>query len=271
MFPVAIVIVALCYIMITGGCDARKSQVIKEEDEPAYVRAQSEKKRGNFKEALSAFSKVVEKRSDAPESHMEIGLIYLNNLNDPIAAIYHFRKYLELKPDTKQSQFVRQCIETSQKKFAAGLPCNPFGVDDYNLKLEESLRKLNAENIELKEKLNELMIQLEKSQGTQSSGRNVATTSATKPQETEVAPAHNTTPTRQTASASQTSSRTQSSANTQVIASGKFYTVQPGDTLSSISRKFYKTDNRWKDIYNANRDRMSSPTNLKPGQQLRIP
>ena len=49
------------------------------------------------------------------------------------------------------------------------------------------------------------------------------------------------------------------------------YTVQAGDTLSSISRKIYGTPNRWRDIFTANRDRLATASSLKPGQVLKIP
>ncbi|MGB0257810.1 MAG: LysM peptidoglycan-binding domain-containing protein, partial [Coraliomargarita sp.] len=49
------------------------------------------------------------------------------------------------------------------------------------------------------------------------------------------------------------------------------YTVQSGDSLSTISRKFYGTPSRWIDIYQANRDRLSSENALRVGQELRIP
>ena len=53
--------------------------------------------------------------------------------------------------------------------------------------------------------------------------------------------------------------------------SGRNYTVQPGDTLGKISIKFYGTSRRYMDIYNANRDVLSSPSNVTVGQQLIIP
>lgn len=49
------------------------------------------------------------------------------------------------------------------------------------------------------------------------------------------------------------------------------YIVQPGDTLGKISVRFYGTSRRYMDIYNANRDILSSPSSLQVGQQLRIP
>jgi LysM repeat protein len=49
------------------------------------------------------------------------------------------------------------------------------------------------------------------------------------------------------------------------------YVVQTGDTLASISRKFYKSPARWKKILNANRKNIDDPEKLKIGQRLIIP
>jgi LysM repeat protein len=49
------------------------------------------------------------------------------------------------------------------------------------------------------------------------------------------------------------------------------YVVQSGDTLFSISRKFYKSPKRWKDILNANRKSIHDPKKLTVGQTLVIP
>jgi len=49
------------------------------------------------------------------------------------------------------------------------------------------------------------------------------------------------------------------------------YQVQPGDTLTSISRKIYQSPNRWKDILDANQNQLSNPDELKPGQTIILP
>jgi len=49
------------------------------------------------------------------------------------------------------------------------------------------------------------------------------------------------------------------------------YVVQSGDTLFSISRKFYKSPKRWKEILNANRKSIRDPKKLTVGQTLVIP
>jgi tetratricopeptide (TPR) repeat protein len=52
---------------------------------------------------------------------------------------------------------------------------------------------------------------------------------------------------------------------------GHTYIVKRGDTLDSISRKFYKSSAHWKEILDANRKSIDDPDNLKVGQRLKIP
>jgi LysM repeat protein len=49
------------------------------------------------------------------------------------------------------------------------------------------------------------------------------------------------------------------------------YVVQSGDTLFSISRKFYKSPKHWKEILDANRKSIRDPKKLTVGQTLVIP
>ena len=49
------------------------------------------------------------------------------------------------------------------------------------------------------------------------------------------------------------------------------YTVKPGDTLSKIAKEFLGDANAYMDIFNANRDQLTDPNLIKPGQVLKIP
>jgi nucleoid-associated protein YgaU len=49
------------------------------------------------------------------------------------------------------------------------------------------------------------------------------------------------------------------------------YTVKPGDTLSKIAKHFLGDANAYNDIFEANRDQLSDPDKIKPGQVLKIP
>jgi nucleoid-associated protein YgaU len=53
--------------------------------------------------------------------------------------------------------------------------------------------------------------------------------------------------------------------------SQRSYTVKSGDTLSKISQQFYGDASQYTKIYQANRDQLSDPNKIQPGQQLVIP
>ncbi len=253
---------ASLYILTAGGCDFGKSEAVKETSETHFVRGQDELRRGNVSEAMSAFLKVTEKRKDAPESHFELGRIYLDNMNDPIQAIYHFRKFLELKPNSQVSPMVRQMINTAQKKFAASLPESPFENNVRRMELEELLQKVQKENLELKQRLDAAADMIDSLKASQ----NVSVARVQSSSSRSEAPSQNT-----AAQAPERGSSASATAPQVRRDTPSSYVVQPGDTLSNISRKVYGRKSRWREIYNANRDRMATPESLKPGQVLRIP
>lgn len=49
------------------------------------------------------------------------------------------------------------------------------------------------------------------------------------------------------------------------------YKVQPGDTLSKISKEFYGNANDYNRIFEANRDKLESADKISAGQELVIP
>jgi nucleoid-associated protein YgaU len=149
---------------------------------------------------------------------------------------------------------IRQMIDTAKKKFAATLPQTPFDNDARRMELEELLPKLQKENVELKQRLDDAIKLADSLKASQ---------------KVSVAP------TRKEERQTSREEKKQSQQTSQKIEVKRdvppTYTVQPGDTLSNISRKVYGKKNRWRDIYKANRDRMATPESLKPGQTLRIP
>jgi LysM repeat protein len=49
------------------------------------------------------------------------------------------------------------------------------------------------------------------------------------------------------------------------------YTVQPGDTLSSIAQRFYGSSADWPSLYQANRSVIQNPNLISPGEVLDVP
>ena len=243
-------------VLVLQGCGP-STNVTQETDERAYRRGKSLLREGRKDEALQAFQIVISSRPDATESHLEAGLIYLNHIKDPLAAIYHFRNYLALSPQGEYTDFVKELILTAQKDFAQTLPGEPFGNEVDRVNLMETVNKLQEENNQLKQKILALQTDLtnqERQIQRYVQALNQAGSGSSRP--AEIAPI-----VIQPAQGSTTNQGT----------GQQSYTVQAGDTLSLISRRVYGVSNRWKEIYEANRDQLPSSNALKPGQVLRIP
>jgi nucleoid-associated protein YgaU len=52
---------------------------------------------------------------------------------------------------------------------------------------------------------------------------------------------------------------------------GRTYTVKSGDTLSKIAKEHLGDANAYMKIFNANKDQLTDPDKIKPGQVLNIP
>ena len=49
------------------------------------------------------------------------------------------------------------------------------------------------------------------------------------------------------------------------------YTVQKNDTLQKIAQKYYGTTKKWQLIFEANKDKLSAPDKIYPGQIINLP
>lgn len=57
----------------------------------------------------------------------------------------------------------------------------------------------------------------------------------------------------------------------QPLQPARYHLVQSGDTLSGLAREYYGSSGQFNVIFNANRDILSDPNKIQPGQRLRIP
>jgi len=238
------------------GCAPSGVEIVSETDEKQYQLGQDYKNQGRMEEALGAFERVIDARRDAPESHLEAGYIYLRTMKDPINAIYHFNRYLRLQPQSPQATQVRQLIETAQKEFARQLPAQPYEGELDRIDLMDLVKTLKQENDSLKRELMAATARVEQLENVLGQARR-PTQGQTHSQTGQIqvsAPIQQVDPVAATPSSAP-----------------RTYAVQSGDTLSAISNRFYGTPSRWIDIYQANRDRLSSESALRVGQEIRIP
>jgi nucleoid-associated protein YgaU len=63
----------------------------------------------------------------------------------------------------------------------------------------------------------------------------------------------------------------QSGSSSTAPAGSRSYTVKKGDSLSKIAKREYGDAQQWHRIYEANRDSISNPDLIQPGQVLQLP
>lgn len=269
-----------------GGND--RLSYATEIDEPFYREGQSLLKTGRKQEALSAFLKVIEQRGDdAPESHLEVGLLYLQHINDPLAAIYHFKKFLALRPNSPQASLVRQRIDSAIREFARTLPAQPLENKLQRVDLVATLDRLQQENERLKQQLADLQAgradsTLLADRGPSGSAPAAVAVDANRPVSFNFDPmpvVHTQKPVLTSAPVRANIPPATTAAKpaqkppvaTPSTRSARKYIVRPGDTLVKISQQLYGTKTRYKDIFNANRGVMKSDSDLKVGMELTIP
>jgi len=267
-----------------AGCgDNDRITYASELDEPNYREGQSLMKAGRRHEALTAFLKVVDKRrDDAPESHLEVGLLYAQHINDPLSAIYHFRKYLALRPNSPQAPLVRQRIDAAIREFARTIPAQPLDSQVQRVDLIATLDKLKQENDALKQQLAEArtgrVVAL--GEGDNAPAATTPTVTAAPVQDFKFSLENLTTvrtrpaapaPQRVTPAPQPTAPVRQATTPAAAPAGARRHIVRPGDTLSKLAQQYYSDRARWRDIFAANRNVMKNESDLKVGMELRIP
>ena len=227
------------------GCGSSSLPGIEENDS-AYDRGRANLRQGHEVEALDEFLSVTRRIVQSPQSHIEVGrlLMKLENRRDPVAAIYHYRRFLQLSPESKEAATVEQLIVTAEREIIRKLPGEPY------VEHLEALR-LRKENSRLERELADMRVRLGLPLGTADVLQALSTAAGPTPSSPPPDPSSLVKPPEP------------SIARTHV--------VQQGDSLYAISRKFYGDSAHIDLIYNANRDVLINKRSLKIGQKLRIP
>ena len=233
------VLVSVIVLLISSCSDFEGSG--QEENNPAFEKGRAYLKVGKQEEALDEFLSITRRMVKCPKSHLEAGRLFLSvkSRQDPVSAIYHFRRYLMLEPESREAPKVKQLIVSAEKEIIRRLPGKPYAGYLDGLEQQEENIRLRREIADLKARLG------------------IPLSSPTSPVSPPASPVLST-------------FRTAPQIPT-VPAKVQTYVVQKGDNLYVISRKFYGDSSQIDRIFQANRDVMSSKNNLKIGQILRIP
>ena len=114
-----------------------------------YIRARNAAAAGDFHVAATFYSKALQAGPEAGKAHLEFGVLCDEKLGDPIAAIYHYRQFLELEPNSERRPVVEGYCERAKLTLAAKLPSTSASDP-------AELMRLQTENTALRARVSEL-------------------------------------------------------------------------------------------------------------------
>lgn len=282
---------ALAGLAGTGCAPQTALPYTAEVDDADYRRGKELLRMGRDSDALKQFLKVIDQRGGAAaESHMEAGILYHKHIKDPISAIYHYRRYRELRPNTEQARLVLQSIDACIRDFARTLPAQPLDNQVARTDLMDAIDRLQRENLQLKEQLAAARAAILETSRQPAAGfvepsqggfvvdpvepgpvaRQPVPEYSAPVGVTPVTPTPTPTPTPRPPVQQVVTPPTPPPPPVN-MAGMRRHVVQKGDTLQSISLRYYGTRSRFRDIYAANRDVMPNEGTLRIGMELRIP
>ena len=224
----------LC-LLLFAGC-GRVPDDRREARDRYLRRAEAAKNAQDIDGAIAYCEKAVQRRPDLALAHRELGLMLDNFRQDYVGAIYHYQRYLQLRPDSENREAIEQLIRHCRVSFAAQIQETP----------EEWKNDLRARDLRIQK------LELE-----------LSDLRAGKPavqQEKQPAKETKSVPLQFSSSAAPT--------NAPAV---QIHIVQVGENLATISTKYYGTPSKWKTIFNANRERLTDANNLRVGTQITIP
>lgn len=240
---------ALCCLLLAAGCAPTAGDRADEQREPHFLQGKSRAQSYDFAGAIESFERALEVNPRNGAAHLELGVLYDQRANDPAAAVYHYQRFLRLRPESPLADNLRQRVLVCKQTLASDVSLGPVSQQ-----IQKDIEQLAAENTRLKQRAAELEDIL--ARRLSNAAPALVAPAVTPRNETPPLALNNTVTPR-------TEPRTEPKA---APVSARTYTVKPGDNPTSIARKF-NLDAKKLMAANPGVDER----NLRPGKTLTIP
>jgi LysM repeat protein len=241
--------------LVCAGCLEEPGSDQDELMDPHVVQGKNLAKSLDFQGAVEAYDKALEVNPANAVAHFELFWLHEQKVIDYPAAIYHGERYLKLRPNASNAELVRQRILGCKQELVKSLPMGPITPA-----LQRDFERLTAENRLLRQRIEQLTQQV----AFLSTNRVYAAQSATNAGPGSVSnPAFE--PPRMPATPALTV-RSMSVSAVNPAKPYKIHTVQSGETLAKIARKY---NVRLPTLMNANPK--LDARKIKVGQTVNIP
>ena len=236
-----------------------------------FKRAKEKYELRDYRSAINLYEEVLRDNPSMAKAHFELGLIYNDKIGDPISAIYHFRKFLQLKPNAERARTVEEWISRAELSIASSQPNSPMESTEQfvelqkeNLALKNTNEKLQQELAWIKHQFTKKTVPLDAS-----SLESKKILSEMKPIVTEtqaMALMTNAIALRLVTNADVVLTNLSKSSEV-----SKTHTVQAGETLWRIAVRYYPEQVKEGAVKIMEANHLSDPSKIKSGQILTIP
>lgn len=127
---------------------------------PLVQRAADRVAEGDIESAVRLYHKALEQEPNAARAHLDLAFLLQEHRKDYIGAIYHYRRYLELRPDAEKKDLVEERIRLAEQLFAADV----LGPS----RMSAKVAALERENETLKVRLQDLSSRIMSTRRTES-------------------------------------------------------------------------------------------------------
>ena len=135
---------ALAGIICFGlaGC-APSSSANAEENEAHFLKGKARVSGLDYRGAIEAFEEALMVNPQSAAAHFQLGWLLAEKESDPAAAIYHYQKYLQFRPNAENAEVIRQHIFRLKQDLAKALlplPATPGVQREFEQLAEENRR-----------------------------------------------------------------------------------------------------------------------------------
>ncbi|MGO8677453.1 MAG: LysM peptidoglycan-binding domain-containing protein [Limisphaerales bacterium] len=141
--------------LFLGGCIPQGQGQNDEEKEPHFLAGKSRVSMMDYPAAVESFEKALTLNPNSAAAHFELGWLFAQKVPDPAAAIYHYERFLKLRPNAPNADVVKQLILASKQEIARTVSVGPVtGKQQLDLeRLAEENKRLTEENRRLAEEV----------------------------------------------------------------------------------------------------------------------
>lgn len=234
---------SLCACVALAGCIPPSHSSLDEQKDPDFIKGKARFQAMDYKGAIESYNRALRTNPDSASAHFELGVLYEQHEPDYAAAIYHFRRYLALRPGDELADLVKQRIDGCKTALAKDVSFAEVSKElvDRSVQLEEDNLRLKEQVQSLKREIASLHAQLgvaaRSSQSAESGGRTA-----------------------------RGFDRPGDGGGRTAATSARIYVVQRGDTMYSVAKKHGISQAALQAANPTVR-----PTKMQVGQKLKIP